>query len=81
MLIEYDDMKEEIRNLKNKLNILNVVKYAIKKQWKRIVSVVGKILQIKIHALKELKKKKKNRIMLVSNCAVWGKVKSLFVKN
>ena len=59
MLIEYDDMKEEIRNLKNKLNILNVVKYAIKKQWKRIVSVVGKILQIKIHALKELKKKKK----------------------
>ena len=80
MLIEYDDMKEEIRNLKNELNILNVVKYAIKKQWKRIVSVVGKILQIKIHALKELKKKK-NRIMLVSNCAVWGKVKSLFVKN
>ena len=81
MLIEYDDMKEEIRNLKNKLNILNVVKYAIKKQWKRIVSVVGKILQKKIQALEEQKKKKKNRIMLVSNCAVWGKVKSLFVKN
>ena len=59
MLIEYDDMKEEIRNLKNKLNILNVVKYAIKKQWKRIVSVVGKILQKKINALKQLKKKKK----------------------
>ena len=31
--------------------------------------------------VKRTKKKKKNRIMLVSNCAVWGKVKSLYVKN
>ena len=41
-------MKEEIKNPEN------AVEYTIQKQWKRIVSVVGKILLAKIHVSKEL---------------------------
>ena len=42
VLGEYNKMKEEVRNPKN------AAEYTIKKQWKSIVSIVGKILQTKI---------------------------------
>ena len=54
MLIEYNEMKEGIKIPDNIPNILNVVRCAIQKQRKRIVSVVRKILQIIIHVSEEL---------------------------
>ena len=47
-LREYNEMKEEIQNSKN------VVEYTIKKQWKRLVSLLRKILGTKFLVSEEL---------------------------
>ena len=48
MLRVYNEIKEEIENPETS------VEYIIQKQWKRIVSVVKNILQMKIQVLGKL---------------------------
>ena len=50
VLKEYNEIKEEIQNPKTS------VEYTIYKQWKPLVSVVGKILQKKIRVFEKLNK-------------------------
>ena len=71
LLREYNEIKEEIKNLEN------VVEYTIQKQWKHIVLVVREILRTKLR----VRRTKQNILMLVSNYSVCGKKKSRFIKN
>ena len=50
VLRDYNEMKEEIKNPEN------VVEYTLEKRWKRIVSVVRKILRTKIQVSEEVNK-------------------------
>ena len=72
MLREYDEIKEERKNSKI------VVEYTIQKQQKRTVSVVKKFTGNKNSGIRRTKQ---NRLVLLSNCAVYGKKKLRSIKN
>ena len=71
MLGEYNEMKEEIKNPEN------AVEYTMKKQWKHFVIYKANTAK----KSSSVRRTKQNTLELVSNCAIGGNKKSMFIKN
>ena len=71
MLREYNEIIEETKTLKN------AVEETIWKELKSIVSVIT----ITVNQNYSVRKTKQNRIMLLSNCTLFDKKKSMFFIN
>ena len=71
MLREYNEIKQETKTPKN------AVEETIRKELKSIVSAITNT----VNQNHSVRKTKQNRLMLLSNCAVFDKKKSMFFIN
>ena len=71
MLREYNEMKEEIKNLKTSVKYITKTMEIYCVSWKKYTA----------NETSSVRKTNQNRLMLLSNCAICGKKKSTFIKN